>query len=423
MSNNYITNTSSSGLHLVSHQGVAVCHCYRQIQDLLRKRLGGDAAAPDVAELFAEPVINQGDTSIDWYTGLAGRAVPLSTLPEEEQRAVRARFDGMVASVNQIAGELLAQEDNAARVKGNILQKALIWPDDNSIYVCNGQPVIVGWGFSGKGLNAVQAADIDRQTALRAAAVAASTAMPETQPEPIAQPVQPQPVPEKKKGFGWWPLLLLIPLLLLLLWLLSRCTPADNGATNMPPSAPVAETAPEPEKPADIATPPLVPVENVPDKVVDGVKPDETLVVPAEVPTEVPAVVTPEVSQEMPAEVPGEPLRIPEQADNVSFMRGVVRVVTPMVNEAGHNVTLRVVLDEKGEGTAYIDGREQTCQGPARATYQPGEVRVATESLQCPNGNNFEPIVMLCHGQGELSCGLENKGKLLPVRASKQDVQ
>lgn len=382
MGNNFITNTDSTNLHIVSHQGVALCNCHKQILDLLGKRLE-DASA---AQLFAEPVINEGENSIDWYTALPGRARPVSALPPEEQEAVQATFASQVAAIRKVATDLLASEDSSSVTKGNILDKALTWPDDNCLFACNDKPVLVCWGFSGNGLNAVQSATIDRDAAVRAAAVApAAPATPQAEPPvpPVAEKAAPVAPPQetKRKGFAWWPLLLLIPLILLLLWLLSRC-----GAGNVPEPVRVGTPMP-PIAASDTAQEPVV---TAPDVVEDS---------------------------------KGEALSIPDTATDVSFMRGMVRVYTPLVNNAGQRVTVRAVLDEKGKGTAYIASGAQTCTGPAQAEYEPGMVKVTTEILQCPDGNNFDPIVMICKGQGELDCGLENSGKLLPVRAVKQDLQ
>ena len=139
MGNNFITNTDSTSLHVVSHQGVPLCNCHRQILDLLGKRLA-DASA---ARLFAEPIINEGDNSIDWYTDLPGRACPVSTLAPEEQKALQAAFASQMAAIRQVADELLASGDNVAVTRGNILSKALTWPDDNCLFACDGKPVLV----------------------------------------------------------------------------------------------------------------------------------------------------------------------------------------------------------------------------------------------------------------------------------------
>ena len=383
MANNFIVTTDSTNLHIVSYQGVALCNCHRQIQDVLRNRLGTGAAG----QLFAEPVVNSGEHSIDWYTDVPGRARPLADLSPEEQDRLKAEVASQVAAIRAVADALLASGDSASVTKGNILDKALTWPDDSCLYACNDQPVLVCGGCTGNALATVQAATIDRDAAVKAVA-AATAAVPQAEPTPPPVVETPTPVEEPvrvatpvreepKRRFGWWPLLLLVPLLLLLLWLLSRCTPQT---ADVPPATPV---------------PPVVdaPVASAPDTAAGG-----------------------------------EPLRIPENATDISFMRGVIRVVTPTVNEAGQRAILRVELNDRGQGTAFVDTGEQTCKGPVTAEYVkkdglPDEVRVATERLQCPGEHYFEPILMVCRGQGELDCGLENKGRLIRVQASRQELQ
>ena len=63
MNGTLITSTPKSSMHALACQGIMVASCYPQLRDMLRKKLGDDYVL-----LFAEPMPNSADNSIDWYT-------------------------------------------------------------------------------------------------------------------------------------------------------------------------------------------------------------------------------------------------------------------------------------------------------------------------------------------------------------------
>ena len=61
MNGTLITSTSKSSMHALACQGIMVASCYPQLRDMLRKKLGDGYVL-----LFAEPMPNSADNSIDW---------------------------------------------------------------------------------------------------------------------------------------------------------------------------------------------------------------------------------------------------------------------------------------------------------------------------------------------------------------------
>ncbi|MBO4313936.1 MAG: hypothetical protein J5838_06535, partial [Desulfovibrio sp.] len=224
MSGRFITSTPLEAMHALSFQGSSLCSSYRQVRDLVNNRLG-----PEFSHFFAEPILNAGANSIDWYTEAEGDIRRIADLPDEERESLLAEFRRKADLIKGKCEALLAEESSASQTRGNVLQKALSWPDDAFIHSVGGQPVLVCWGFSGGGQDRVRSANIDRAAGLRPAVkeavppaatqapkdvVAPPAPQPPSPREAPAAPVPPGP-PVTKKPFPW--LWLLLPFLLILL--------------------------------------------------------------------------------------------------------------------------------------------------------------------------------------------------------------
>ena len=143
MSTNFIVNTPRHQVNALAFQGTMVIDCYHQLRDMLRRQFNDS----EYISLFAEPSPNEGNQSIDWYTPLQGTIRPLSELPPEEQNALRERLNQMAQKLRTFAEELKSSSVHSKIARGNILELALLYPDDGCLFVAGNQPGITCWGF------------------------------------------------------------------------------------------------------------------------------------------------------------------------------------------------------------------------------------------------------------------------------------
>ena len=187
-----------------------------QLLAVIRRRLGDGPA-----NLLAEPQLRETGDGIDWYAaqsdGGTGEVRRFSELGEAERsetlRTVESRLEGIRDLGSQLEASNTSDE---ARLIGRSLQLATRRPSDDFIFLVDGQPVIVAWGYEADAAAGLQGFVPPQVPALaRPAAVLASA-------------------PALPAGLGWsrWLGALLFGLLLLLLllltsWLLRACSPVD----------------------------------------------------------------------------------------------------------------------------------------------------------------------------------------------------
>ncbi|MDK3075216.1 trypsin-like peptidase domain-containing protein [Sedimentitalea sp. JM2-8] len=115
----------------------AVLESHEILQDLLTERAG-----PEVAALFAEPLISRGNDAapptVSWYTALPGEPRPLSAA----SRAERERAETYLADHLRPLRALTEQADSAALAFG-----ALSVYGQNDVLLVGDRPVIVNWGL------------------------------------------------------------------------------------------------------------------------------------------------------------------------------------------------------------------------------------------------------------------------------------
>ncbi|MDE7065176.1 MAG: hypothetical protein K2O70_06855, partial [Desulfovibrionaceae bacterium] len=146
MAGAFITTTRRSALRPLASQGIFATECFPQIQALLRNRLGQEHAL-----LLAEPVHDARRESVDWYAGEAcgvGTAVPLKELPPEEAEAIHNRVSALAGEVLAAAEVMESDPDAHKALSGHMLALALKHPGEDDIWVLNGRPVVVNWGFA-----------------------------------------------------------------------------------------------------------------------------------------------------------------------------------------------------------------------------------------------------------------------------------
>jgi hypothetical protein len=206
-----------------------------QLLAVIRRRLGDGPA-----NLLAEPQLRESGDGIDWYATQSGDVRPFSDLSDAERTETLRTVDSHLEAIRGLGGQLEASNtSDEARLIGRSLQLATRRPSDDFIFLVDGQPVIVAWGYEADAAASLQGFVPPLLPAVaRPAAVLASAPA-------VALPT----------GLGWsrWLGALLFGLLLLLLllmasWLLRACAPVDpslNVATQE------AEAPPPPPPPPD----------------------------------------------------------------------------------------------------------------------------------------------------------------------------
>lgn len=401
MSGNFIVNTPKSAMHALAYQGIMVSDSFSQIRDMLRNRRDfGD----EYVLLFAEPVPNAADSSIDWYTPVQGEVQRLTDLPEEEQNRLRDKLARMAGEIRRYADELKQSPGPSGLTRGNILALSLSYPGEETLFVVGGQPVFTCWGY-GPGTPGAEPQDLSRLARLApsrpaptpVAAVVPAPAedellavVPEEEPAPVP-PVAPVPA----KGGGAGCLLWLLPLLLLLLLLLLFFIgigglPAISGYTlyNIPWKA---------AEPPELA---LVREQNA-----ELERELATLAEQARAHAEQCREGEPLVIPELPPEQPGEELVIPDEppqeGGRLAFLQGRWRCETGLVSgDTGEPVVVEFVFDDEGRGRAIVQEKNDRCVGEATARLDEGELHIDIEEQRCGRGDSYSGQRIDCRNKG-----------------------
>ncbi|NDH63964.1 MAG: hypothetical protein EBY18_20500, partial [Alphaproteobacteria bacterium] len=207
-----------------------------QLLSVIRRRLGDGPA-----DLLAEPQLRESDDGIDWYAARSGEVRRLAELGEDERSAALRTVETHLAAIGTLGAQLQTPDaSEEARLIGRSLELATTRPSDDFVFVVDGQPVIVAWGYEADAAQSLQ--------------TFASPPVP--QPERPAATFASVPAVALPARVGWVPWLsaLLFGLLLLLLlliasWLLRACVPVDptlNVATLETPAPPAPEAPPDP---------------------------------------------------------------------------------------------------------------------------------------------------------------------------------
>ena len=173
MNESLLTNTSTEGLKPL---GTAPQRSYELVSDTVRQQFGEAHAA-----LFAEPVATQYGDRFDWYAPVAGNAVPMTSL--EDQEPARAVIEGIVRDIKDMSDELLASKLADDQRLGEALANALEIPNEDSIFVIQSedggppQPVLVNWAWTR-----------DEQVAVRGVLTGMDQRVPEKRPGYVAPP-------------------------------------------------------------------------------------------------------------------------------------------------------------------------------------------------------------------------------------------
>jgi hypothetical protein len=203
----------------------------------VRRRLGDGPA-----DLLATPQLRESGDGIDWYAARSGEVRRFADLSEAERSEALRTTNAHLESIRTLGSQLTASgTSDEARHIGRSLQLATTRPSDDFIYLVDGQPVIVAWGYEADAAASLQAI---APPSLPVAAPTSSATL-------ASIPALPLP---GRFGLSSWLGALLFGLLLLLAlliasWLLRTCAAADpstNIATLETPAPPAPPPPPDP---------------------------------------------------------------------------------------------------------------------------------------------------------------------------------
>ncbi len=207
-----------------------------QLLAVIRRRLGDGPA-----NLLADPQLRESGDGIDWYAAQSGTVRRLSELGESERTDVLRIAETHLEAIRALGAQLQASATSEeARLIGRSLELATARPSDDFVFVVDGQPVIVAWGYEADAAASLQPFALTTVPAPAAPAAILASA----------------PAVNLPGRLGWAPWLsallfglLLLLLLLLTSWLLRACVPVDpslNIATHETPAPPAPEAPPDP---------------------------------------------------------------------------------------------------------------------------------------------------------------------------------
>ena len=203
----------------MGENGQAVHISALQLRETLRLR-----KQSAVADTLAIPQVNEYGDRIDWYAPATGDVIPWSASTESERQAALSQLENSHAVLRQFSSEYSQHSNPEQRLFGQLLEKAMQFPDQNHVWLVGGKPVMSFWGF----VNARHPSRVDPLDCLRPPVPLAPAVATPAAPV-VAEPLTERPVTRR----GWWwtlPAWLrwLLPLLLLallIMLLLRSCVP------------------------------------------------------------------------------------------------------------------------------------------------------------------------------------------------------
>src|SRR5690348_4443266 len=114
-----------------------------QLLSVIRRRLGDGPA-----NLLAEPQLRESGDGIDWYATQSGDVRRFSELSDAERADALRTVESQLEAIRGLGGQLEASNtSDEARLIGRSLQVATRRPSGDFIFLVDGQPVIVAWGY------------------------------------------------------------------------------------------------------------------------------------------------------------------------------------------------------------------------------------------------------------------------------------
>lgn len=139
-----LSSGSFDGIRETGGFGQPLHALYPQIRAVLAGELG-----PEMASLLAEPVVDRANNRIDWYTegDPDHPPVALSNLPEEQRQPILAQVHELLKRGWEVAERYAGSAEARRAQLGAMLRAALGAPAETEIFLVEGRPVVIHWGF------------------------------------------------------------------------------------------------------------------------------------------------------------------------------------------------------------------------------------------------------------------------------------
>jgi hypothetical protein len=233
-----LLTTTRLGVRPLGVRGEPLHSVAGQLLSVIRRRLGDGPA-----NLLADPQLRESGDGIDWYAHHDGTVRRLSELGDAERAEVLRQAEEQLDAIRTLGAQLKGSETSEeARLIGRTLELSTSRPSDDFVFVVDGQPVIVAWGYEADAAASLQPFQL-------------ATVPPAATPQAVFASAPAAALPATRI-VGWAPWfsallfgLLLLLLLLLTSWLLRACVPVDptlNVATLETPAPPAPEAPPDP---------------------------------------------------------------------------------------------------------------------------------------------------------------------------------
>lgn len=424
----------------MGENGQAVHISALQLRETLRLR-----KQSAVADTLAIPQVNEYGDRIDWYAPANGDVIPWSAATVSERLAALSQLENSHSVLRNLSSEYSQHSNPEQRLFGQLLEKALQFPDQNHVWLVGGKPVISFWGF----VNARHPSRIDPLDCLRPPVPIAPAVAAPASPV-VAETLTERPVTRR----GWWWMLpawlrWLLPLLLLallIMLLLRSCVPglsipgfsatlpalpdtqlkmpavntglhgttgtvgsgpSLNGSgigTGLPDSSlplanqpAIVETPAHGEMPTAPALPDEAPAENAPP--VDLAAPYSAAETP--IPDVAAGLTPPDVTPGNSQPGVKAPLTIPTDAlaqGNTDFLNGRWHAGAGIQDQrTGKPLSLNYQInDGKGE-VQMVRGDGVTCRGAVNAAIQSGNLAINNQGeAQCSDGSVYQMPEVHC---------------------------
>ena len=118
---------------------------YQGLSEILEYRLW-----PDASKYIAQPIYQDDEDIIDYFSSAEGSVVVASRLNEPEKNNLYQDLQQFADAVKELSESLNTSNDVELKRLGAALSHLLKVPDLDSVYLVGEQPVLVAWGFVGQ---------------------------------------------------------------------------------------------------------------------------------------------------------------------------------------------------------------------------------------------------------------------------------
>lgn len=147
MENNILFTAKLTNYQAVAWYGYPVYKQSAKIKNYIKQNFGADFAA-----MLAEPHISDSDlkglTEASWSSeSISSKAVSFNNLPPDRQIHIQELLEQKIGTLKQYAEGLLLSEDSEENKWGQLINKSLIVPDKEHIFIEGDKILFVAWGF------------------------------------------------------------------------------------------------------------------------------------------------------------------------------------------------------------------------------------------------------------------------------------